>query len=473
MTEPTRQARRLAGRRMSDKLNMVTNSPVAEPKPALSKSVLKRFAINVASLFSVHVANFLLPLLTVPYVVRIIGPERLGLLNFSQAYVAYFSLLINYGFDMAAVRSIAANRSDKEATDRIFSEVMAGKTLLFALSTLVFIGVSLGNAQFSEHLFLHVCTYITCIGTVLSPFWLYQAMEDLGRVAIFNLAVKILFSLSVFLFIRQADDYVFQNLSISVSQVLINVVALYVAMRRFRVRFAWPSLARLIERFRADSTLFFSSVMITIYASSNVFFLGLLSSAYNVGIFSAGTRLEGIARSFVALALNQAFFPIVASAFGQSREQGLRVVRTAFVPLCLLMVGVSVGLWIIAPYFITLFYGDKFGDAVQVLRIVSLLPITIGISNLLGIHTMLNLRMDRAFFVITAIGSVIGLGLNVLLIQQMGHIGAAYAWVLAELYTVLAMWGYLRYKHIHIINREHVREAVQFGRARVAGFLNR
>ncbi len=439
----------------------------------MSKPILKRFAVNVASLFSVHVANFLLPLLTVPYVVRIIGPERLGLLNFSQAYVAYFSLLINYGFDMAAVRAIAANRDDKAATNRIFSEVMAGKALLFVLSTGVFAGVTLLSAEFNQHLWLHICTYIVCIGTVLSPFWLYQAMEDLSRVAIFNLTVKILFSLSVFLFIRQADDYVFQNLSISVSQVLINIAALYVAMRRFRVQFAWPSVARLIGRFREDSTLFFSSVMITVYASSNVFFLGLMSSAYNVGIFSAGTRLEGIARSFVALALNQAFFPIVASAFGQGRESGLRVVRTAFFPLFGLMAVVSAGLWIIAPYFITLFYGDKFGDAVQVLRIVSLLPITIGISNLLGIHTMLNLRMDRAFFVITAIGSVIGLTLNVLLIRQFGHIGAAYAWVFAELYTVLTMYGFLRYKGINVIQLDQLQKAIAFGRNRFQAFRSR
>lgn len=452
---------------------MLTEEPPVEQAATLSKPILKRFAVNVASLFSVHVANFLLPLLTVPYVVRIIGPERLGLLNFSQAYVAYFSLLINYGFDMAAVRAIAANRDDKAATNRIFSEVMAGKMLLFILSTVVFAGVTLLNPEFRQHLWLHLCTYIVCIGTVLSPFWLYQAMEDLGRVALFNLIVKILFSLSVFLFIRQADDYVFQNLSISIAQVLVNVAALYVAMRRFRVRFTWPLPAQLIARFREDSTLFFSSVMITVYASSNVFFLGLLSSAYNVGIFSAGTRLESIARSFVALALNQAFFPIVANAFGQGREQGIRMVRTAFFPLVVLMTGVSIGLWVIAPTFIGLFYGNKFGDAVAVLRIVALLPITIGVSNLFGIHTMLNLRMDRAFFVITAIGSVIGLALNVVLIRQFGHIGAAYAWVLAEVYTALTMWGFLRYKGINLIQIQHVREAIAFGQQRLHAFRSK
>lgn len=435
--------------------------------------MMKRFAINVASLFSVQIANYLIPILTVPYVVRIIGPERLGMLNFSQAYVAYFSLLINYGFDMSAVRTIAANRDDKAATNRVFSELMAGKALLFVVSTIIFTVVSLNNPDFKEHLGLHVCTYLVSIGTVLSPFWLYQAMEDLGRVAIFNLIVKVLFSLSVFILIRQPEDYFYQNLSISVSQILISIAALYVAMRRFNITFTWPAVPQLVTRFKEDRTLFFSSVMITIYASSNVFFLGLISNAYNVGIFSAGTRLEGMARSFVALGLNQAFFPIVANAFGKGQKQGLRVVQITFFPLLIMMLVVSASLWLIAPYFITLFYGDKFHDAIVILRIVSLLPIAIGLSNLLGIHTMLNLRMDKAFFTVTAFGSVVGLVLNLLLINKFAHIGAAYAWVLTEMYITVAMYFYLRYKGIEIIKLSNLREAVSFTKERIQNLVNR
>ncbi len=446
---------------------MISENPVAEPRAALSKSVMKRFAINVASLFSVHVANMLLPLLTVPYVVRIIGPERLGLLNFSLAYVAYFTLLINYGFEMAAVRAIAANRSNKQLVNQVFSQVLTGKALLFGLSTVIFCGISFFNPVFKAHLWLHVCTYMSCVGIVLFPIWLFQAMEDLSRVAVFNLLVKVLFTLSVFLFIRQPDDYIYQNLSVSVAQVLVSVVALVVAMRRFRVSFHLPSVADMKIRFREDSTLFFSSVMITLYAGSATLLLGLLTTPYNVGIFSAGTRLESIARAFVGLALNQAFFPIVANAFGQGREQGLKVVQTTFFPLAILMLIVSAGLWIIAPVFITLFYGHKFEDAILVLRIVSLLPITIGLSNLMGMHTMLNLRMDRAFFVITALGSVIGLLLNVLMIKQLGYVGAAGAWVSAEVFITLSMYGYLRYNGVQVIKIERLREAVAFSKNRL------
>ncbi|WP_245849541.1 flippase [Hymenobacter crusticola] len=445
--------------------------PAATPPPAPPR--MKRFAVNVASLFSVQIANFLLPLLTVPYVVRIIGPANLGLLNFSQAYVTYFSLLINYGFDMAAVRSIAANRNDKEATNKIFSQVMAGKTLLWVLSTVIFTVVSLSNPEFRQHLFLHVCTYLVCIGTVLSPFWLYQAMEDLGRVAIFNLAVKLIFSLSVLLLIRRAEDFFYQNLAISVSQIAVSVTALYVAMRRFDIKFTWPTRPELLTRFQEDRTIFFSSVMITIYASSNVFFLGLFAPAYNVGIYSAGTRLEGMAETFVGLALNQAFFPIVANAFGQGREEGLRMVRNTFFPLFILMSVVCLGLWVVAPLFIELLYGAKFLPSISVLRVVCVLPLIIGMSNLLGMHTMLNLRMDKAFFMVTAIGSVLGVALNVFLINKFAHLGAAYALVITELYITLAMYGYLRYKGIEVVKLSHLREAFFFTKTRIQTLLHR
>ncbi len=440
---------------------------IEEPTAAESQSVIKRFVVNVASLFSVQLANMLLPLLTVPYVVRIIGPERLGMLNFSLAFIAYFNLVINYGFDMAAVRSIAANRSNTAEINRVFCEVLAGKILLWLLSTVLFAGIVIAVPEFREQWVLHTCSYLTCIGIVLFPLWLYQGMEDLSRVALFNLIVKVLFSLSVFVLIRQPGDYIYQNLSMSIAQVLVSVVALVVAIRRYNLTITWPLWTNLKQRFIDDRTLFFSSMTITLYAGSNVFLLGLLSNAYNVGIFSAGTRLESISRAFAGIALNQAFFPIVANAFGRSREQGLRLVRTTFFPLAAFMGLISLGLWIIAPFFITLFYGEAFRDAVTILRIVSLLPLAIGISNLLGLHTMLNLRMDKAFFAITAMGSVIGLSLNLLLIKTAGHVGAAWAWVITEGCITVAMYIYLRSQQVDVIQLSAFSEAVAFTKARL------
>lgn len=415
----------------------------------------------------------LLPLLTVPYLVRIIGPERLGMLSFSQAYIAYFTLLINYGFEMSAVRAIAAHRSDRALVNRVFSEVLAGKTILWILSSILFTGLTVFVPEFRAHAWLHTATFISCLGYVLFPTWLYQAMEDLGRVAIFNLLVKLLFSASVLFFIKQPDDYIYQNLSLSVAQLAISVVALIAAFKRFGVSFTWPTTTQLRQRFRDDRTLFFSSLMITLYAGSTVFILGLIGSAYSVGIYSAGVRLESIARAFVGLALNQAFFPIAANAFGKSRDAGLAVIQAVFFPLLIFLAAITLALWVIAPVFIKVFYGPQFSEAIAILRIAAFLTVTIGISNLLGFHTMINLRMDRAFFIITSVGSVVGIVLTFLLVRIFDYRGATWAWVITEVYITGAMFIHLRRRGIQIADRRHFREGLELVRQQLHVLLQR
>ena len=107
------------------------------------------------------------------------------------------------------------------------------------------------------------------------------------------------------------------------------------------------------------------------------------------------------------------------------------------------------------------------------LRIVAVLPLVIGLSNLFGLHTMLNLRMDRAFFWITVGGSVIGLGLNWLLVRPFAHLGAAYALVITELYITVAMYLYLRWKGYNVVQLSHLHEAIAFTKARAQTLLNR
>lgn len=447
------------------------SAPVLAPPPPAERPAgnsTRRFARNVLALASVQVANMLLPLATVPYLVRIIGPARLGLLSFSQAYITYFALLINYGFEISAVRAIAADRDNRANTNRIFNEVIAGKALLWLVATGLFTGITLAAPELRGHLALHLCTFLSCVGTVLFPLWLYQAMEDLGRVAIFNLLVRLLFSAAIFLFIRKPEDYLYQNLAISVAQVLVGIAAFRIALRRFRLAFSWPGAASLARRFREDRTLFLSSVMITLYASSSTFLLGLRATSYSVGIYAAGVRLESIARTFFSLALNQAFFPVVAHAFGRGREAGLALIRRALLPLTAGLTVISLGLWVIAPFFIHLFYGPAFAGAVPVLRLASVLTITIGLSNLLGFHVMLNLRHDRAFFAITTGGSLLGLALTWFLVGSYQEIGATLGWVLTEIYITAAMYLYLRRQGVVLYRAGQWRESLRFLRAQAA-----
>lgn len=411
----------------------------------------RRLSVNIASLFSVQVANYLLPLLTVPYVSRVIGPERMGLLNFSLSYNHYFVLLVSFGFDLSVVRLVAANRTDHAFVNRIFNEILVAKVLLLGLAGGIFAALALYDPSFRALLPLHLATCSYCIGVVLYPQWLFQGMEDLGRVASLSLLAKIILTLGVFLLVRRADDYIYQNVVMSAAHVVVSGMALSMAVRRYRLRYERVNWRAIGQRFRDSTTLFLAAVNNTLYSSSHVFMLGLFSTAYAVGVFAAASRLEAILRAFVVLALNQALFPMVAAAFGENRDKGLATVRRLAPALLGVTTLIGVCLFATAPATVTLLYGDRFVEAVPVLRILAVLPLLLALNSLLGMHTMLNLRMDRAYFLITLGGSVIGLGLNYLLIHRLGYTGAAIAWVTTEACVMLAMLAWLYAQNIRVI----------------------
>jgi O-antigen/teichoic acid export membrane protein len=411
----------------------------------------RKLSVNIASLASVQVANYLLPLLTVPYVSRLIGPERLGLLNISLGYNHYFVLLISFGFDLSVVRLVAIHRDDNAYISRLFSEVITAKFMLFLVSIALFAGLAAWIPSFREHLWLNLVTCCYCLGTVLFPQWLYQGMEDLSRVALFNLIGKTIFTVGILFLIRTPDDYVYQNLAMSSGHIVVSLIALTMAMHRYQLRYQFPNWRLLYNRYREGITLFCSTVVVTLYSSSHILLISFVSTAYAAGVFSAAGRLEAIIRTFISLALNQALFPVIAKAFGQHTEQGLTMVRRIAPILVVGTVLVSLFILVSAPVLVRVLYGNRFTDSVVVLRIISVLPILLSLNSLMGMHTLLNLRMDRAYFSLTAGVSVLGCGLAYLATSHYGAIGAASAWVTTELIVVVAFYVYLRSQGVCVV----------------------
>ncbi|WP_229374806.1 flippase [Fibrella rubiginis] len=411
----------------------------------------RKLSVNIASLVSVQVANYLLPLLTVPYVSRLIGPERLGLLNISLGYNHYFVLLISFGFDLSVVRLVAIHRQDTVYISRLFSEVITAKFILFFVSIGLFAGLAVWLPAFREHLWLNMVTCLYCLGTVLFPQWLYQGMEDLSRMALFNLIGKTIFTVGVLFLIRTADDYAYQNLAMSSGHVIVGLISLTMAMHRYQLVYRLPNWGALYKRYKEGITLFFSTVVVTLYSSSHILLLSFVSTAYAAGVFSAASKLEALIRTFISLALNQALFPVIAKAFGEDTERGLTMVRRIGPILLVGTVLISLCILVTAPLLIKIMYGNKFTDSVVVLRIISILPILLSLNSLMGMHTLLNLRMDRAYFSLTAGVSVVGCGLAYLATSRYGAIGASSAWVATELLAVMAFYAYLKSRGVCVI----------------------
>lgn len=415
---------------------------------------------NILSLSVVQIANNVLPLLSVPVISRIIGPDKFGAINFAASFVGYFVLLIGYGFDLSATRRIAADPNNRELRNRVFSEVFYIQAALLLLSGFIFTGLLLSVPQFKLESLLMIFSFLICISALFTQNWLFLAMQDMPKVAFFNLLTKLLFTVFILVFIKQKSDYVLQPLIIGVIQIGVSLVSFYWAYRKYRLRFVRVRMMEALLVLWTERTIFFSLVVVSMYTSTNVFILGLYQSPAQVGYYTAGQRLIIIIQSILTNPLSQALYPYIGRAFGESREAGIRMVQK-ILPIVALLTGAAVlAIMLFGPLMLKLFYGEKFLPAVPVLQILMFLPLIIAFSNLMGIQIMLNLKMDKIFFRVTACGAVLSVGLNLLMIKHWGYVGTSVNWIVTEGLICLTMFIILRRKGVHPVNFEYFRLAV-------------
>ncbi|WP_207532059.1 flippase [Desertivirga arenae] len=407
---------------------------------------------NFFSLSLVQFANNCLPLLTMPVIARIIGPDKFGVINFSAAIVTYFSLLINYGFDLTATRAIAQSRDNAEERSRIFSNILFAKIFLLGISLLIFIITLYTVPQMAADKTLFIYTYIACFSLVITPNWLYQGMQELHQMAIFNFISKLIFTISLLLFIRQREDYILQPLLTSLSQIVVGLGSFIWALRKYKIKIHPVSFNKVFELLWTEKMIFFSMIVVTLYTTTNTIILGFVQTNKDVAFYTAGWKLIMIIQTFVSLPLRLSLFPFIGESFGRSQTEGVAKVKqiTPFITIFTTLAGIAI--WILAPWLIELLYGSEFRQATIVLRILCFVPMILALGDLFGIQTMINLKMDKAFFRITLLGSVIGLALNYSLSKQMGAEGTSWAWLLTEIFITAAMWVYLHFKEIYLID---------------------
>lgn len=417
----------------------------------------KKLVRNFFSLSLVQFANNVLPLLTVPVIVRIIGPDKFGAINFAAAVVTYFSLLINYGFDLTATRAIARAPHDREERNRVFSDILFAKIFLLSLSLLIFLPSLFLVPSMAADKELFIFTYIACFSLVITPNWLYQGLQELHQVAVFNFIAKLLFTISILFIVRREEDYALQPLILSLSQVAVGLCSFIWAVRKYNITIIPVGVKKIFKLLWTEKMIFFSMIVVTLYTTTNTIILGLVQTNKDVAFYTAGWKLIMIMQTFVSLPLRLSLFPFIGESFGKSKADGIAKV-SQLIPFITIFTAVSGALiWVLAPWMIQMFYGSEFGEAATVLRILCFVPLILALGDLFGIQTMINLKMDKQFFNITLLGAGVGLILNYFLSRQSGATGTAWAWLLTEIFITSCMWIFLCSRKIQLLKISYFR----------------
>lgn len=408
-------------------------------KPYFNKLLNNKVAQNAASLYIIHFANYLLPLITVPYVVRVLTPYGYGLVAFGQSFLGYFSVFVEYGFGFSATRKISVCRDDPAALGRIAAGVWGAKLLLCSSGFIVLLVCIFIVPALKEHKNLLLIIYLTTFGHVLFPGWLYQGMERMVYISVINLSIRLLVVIAIFALIRRPEDYLLYAALSSLGSILAGIVGFMWSLRLFSLKLTLPSFQEIWQALREGWVLFLSTASISLYTVGNAFILGMLTSPVVVGYYSAG---EKIVLSLLGLIrpLSQAAYPRFAKLAAESTCQALKWGRVMLCVNGAIGFCLSAFLLAAAPLIVNILLGKNYGPTVQVIRVLALIPFLVAISNVLGIQTMLPFGKDRLFTGILFAAGLINLSLAFVLIPFWQQVGMATAFLVSEIFVTAAMF---------------------------------
>jgi PST family polysaccharide transporter len=412
----------------------------------------RRVLSNFFSLSVLQVATYLVPLITLPYLVRVLGASRYGLVEFARALAIYFVTLTEYGFNLSATQEISVHRDDSRKVSEIFSAVMVIRLLLLVLSLLALGLMVVGVPKLRAEWLVYLFAFGTVVGQALFPVWLFQGLERMRHIAVLNIAARLLITVSIFVFIRDSDDYIYVPLVQSVGIVFMGVGGLILALRSLSVRFEWPSAAALRHQFAAGWHLFLSRIATTLYTTSNTVILGLLTTDAFVGYYAAGDKIVRAVQG-LQLPLSQAIFPHIGRLAAESKAEALKYTERMAKLVGVVTFGLSVGLFFGAPYLAPIVLGPGFEESVPVVQILSFLPFIIGLSGIFGVQIMVNFGMKKALAKILTVAGLVNVVLALVLVLPLRHIGVSIAVLLTETLITVTMYIALHRRGLNVLHR--------------------
>jgi polysaccharide transporter, PST family len=397
---------------------------------------------NFTSLSILQISNYIFPLITLPYLLRVLGPEKFGLMHFAAAFIGYFGLAVDYGFNLSIPREISIHREDKNKIAEIFSSVLILKICLLIISSVILLPLIFYIPLFQINTNIYLLSAILILGQVISPVWFFQGIERMHFITIITISVRALSVILIFIFIQTANDLSLLIFINSSAYVLIGIIGLIIVVSKFGMVIKWQPWNVLVSYLRDGAAIFISSVSISLYTISNVFILGLLAGQTFVGYYSAADKIRlGVQSIFSAV--SQTIYPHLASLFKTSINDGLIFVKKTLFKAGTPLLIICTLIFILSEEIILLVAGADYTASIIVLRILAFLPFIIFLSNLAGIQVMINAGYQNQFTKIILTASALSLILSFILVPIYQEVGTSISVLLTEILVTTMLITFL------------------------------
>jgi len=346
---------------------------------------------NFTFLSALQIVNLVLFLITVPYLFRILGSQNYGLIIFAQTIAFYFSIFVNFGFNLTATRDISINREDNFKISEIVSSVLTIKTVLFLISLILMWFLTILVKPLRNNQLLLFLSMAACLSEALFPVWYFQGLEKMKYLTIINVVTRILATILILIVIDSREDYVIYPAILAIGTLMGAVAALAIVFRLHRIEFRILSIMVLYGYFRENILYFFSNISTQIYLNANKIIIGSFLGMVTLAYYDLADKIINIIKVPYSL-IGQTLFPKVA------RDKDFSFLSRIMVFTFIFTVVIVIGIFFFSNPIIKFFSGVGNVNSMNILKILSLTLIPISIGMFYGDILLINygLKMEYA-----------------------------------------------------------------------------
>ncbi len=396
-------------------------------------SIKQNFIYNAL----LSLSQVVFPLITFPYVARVILPTGIGEVTFVESICRYVILFSALGIPIYAVREIAKVKNEKEKLNKLFTELIIIHFSITIFISLLFVMLIYLIPLLNNNKEFYILGLFLILSNVFVIEWYFQGIGQFKFITIRNLIVKTILTILVFIVVKDKSDVITYFSLIVITSILNAVVNFVYALRTIKLDFS-SNLNDLKRHFKPLFYIFSSIAFISIYTLLDTIMLGFMTNERTVGLYSTGLKVSRIPMLFIG-ALGVVLIPKLSEYFHHNRlddfisliNKSVKFVITFSVPTLFLLLSLS-------DTIIVSFAGSNFIAAGSVLKILSLLSLLIGLSNIFGLQILTPMGQDKYLTFSVLIGMVISLGLNLILIPIYKEKGAAFSNIIAETAVTIA-----------------------------------
>lgn len=412
----------------------------------MAQSVKVNYILNLINTGT----QMLFPLITFPYVCRVIEADGIGQINFFQSIISYISLFTCLGIPMYAIREIARDRSDVVQMNRTAMEILLLHSMLTLVGYAIVAILCLTVPQIQVNIPLFLILSLTIFFTAIGCEWFYQGIEDFKYITIRGLIIKTVSVVLLFIFVKSKTDLLYYG-CYTVFGVLGGNIFNFFRLRKYihRENIIFSEL-HIKRHIKPVLKVFSFSVVTSIYLQLNTVLLGFLKNALAVGYFAASTKVMQMLLKMSAC-LGSVMMPRASHLIAENKETEFnRLIQKSYDFTLAIALPMTIGLIFCAPSLITALCGVKFEHSILPSQIIAPIILMVAISNIFGIQVLFPKGKINIVTLCCGIGAVADLMLNLCLIPLFSYIGTSIAYLGAEVATTVSMY-FIGRRYIPII----------------------